>query len=127
MRDREIACAQKIGTCLTFAHRVCDHARKPLCCRFGLLASRLLQALRMRLRLAAIAALAGLLVSQTNPSSALAASSAASRCPGYESLMKAAAQSLRAGDRAAALKKLREARSALDACTSQAQAGSRLG
>jgi len=82
----------------------------------------------MRLRIAAtVALLAGLLVGQTHLSPAEAGGSPTRKCPGYESLMKAAAESLRAGDRSAALQKLREARSALDACANQAQSGSQVG
>jgi hypothetical protein len=49
------------------------------------------------------------------------------KCPRYESLMRSAAQSLRAGDRAAALEKLHQARAALDACESKLSSARLLG
>lgn len=76
---------------------------------------------------AIVAALAGFLVGQTHVALAEAGGAPARQCPGYESLMRAAAESLRAGDRSGALQKLREARSALDACANQARSGSQIG
>lgn len=49
------------------------------------------------------------------------------KCPKYESLMKSAAQSLRAGDRAAAIAKLHQAKAALDACESKLSSARLLG
>lgn len=51
----------------------------------------------------------------------------APKCPQYESLMRSAAQSLRAGDRAAAIAKLHEARTALDTCESKLSTARLLG
>lgn len=77
----------------------------------------------MRTVLAALALL--LSVAGTPPTQAGGAPTI--RCLGYRSLMKEAAAALREGNRSAALEKLRQARSLLDACGGRAESGSRLG
>lgn len=82
----------------------------------------------MPLRTAAVSIAVGFLVLVVPRVSAGQTSTAsAPKCPRYESLMKSAAQSLRAGDRPSALEKLREAKSALDACESRMSSARQVG